>query len=173
MFSPTTDKVGNCPWKGCHKSFYVRCCFPTWWWSIGFQAIQTVHQTRLPMPCCFIRWLVFVQVLRSFNCWGQVPLHCRKWEYSCQGHIWRSRLPWRFPWKTPLETFPQILYPNASTNVGLWCVMGFSLFGHRVAPLTMSELNLTWNFALMLWTILHCFTSHLPCADLTMSTAVH
>ena len=30
-------------------------------------------------------------------------------------------------------------------------------------PLSMSELNLTWNFVLILWTVLHCFTSHLYC----------
>ena len=115
-------------------------------------------------PCCFTRWLVFVQILRPFNCWGQVPLNCMKWEYSCQGHIWRSWLPWRFPWKTPLETFPQILYPNASTNVGLWCLSWvFHCLDKGCPPLTMSELNFTWNFVLMLWTILHCFTSHLYC----------
>ena len=76
----------------------------------------------LPVPCSFTRSIVFVQVLRSFNCWGQVSLHCTKWENLCQGHIGLIRLPWWFPWKTPLETLPQIFYPNASRNMGLCCL---------------------------------------------------
>ena len=76
----------------------------------------------LPVPCSFTRSIVFVQVLRSFNCWGQVSLHCTKWENLCQGHIGLIRLSWWFPWKTPLETLPQIFYPNASRNMGLCCL---------------------------------------------------
>ena len=40
---------------------------------------------------------------------------------------------------------------------------GFFIVWTQGGPLTMNELNLTWNFILMLLTILHCFTSHLYC----------
>ena len=107
----------------------------------------------LPVPGSFTRLIVFVQVSRSFNCWGQVSL---------QGHIWLSRLPWWFPWKTLLEMLPQIFYPNASRSKGLWCLSWvFHCLDTRwPQPLSISQLKLTWNFVLILWTVLHCFTSH-------------
>ena len=65
--------------------------------------------------------------------------------------------------ETPLETLPQVLYPNTRTNVGLWCLSWVFHWLDTGRPpflsCSMSELNLTWNFVPK--TILHCFTSHL------------
>ena len=67
--------------------------------------------------------------------------------------------------ETPLETLPQVLYPNTRTNVGLWCLSWVFCWLDTGRPpflsCSMSELNLTWNFVPK--TILHCFTSHLYC----------
>ena len=38
--------------------------------------------------------------------------------------------------ETPLETLPQVLYPNKNKCGFVVSVMGFSLVGHRAAPLS-------------------------------------
>ena len=162
-FSPTTDKVGNCPWRGCHKSFYVRCCFPTWWWSTGFQAMRTVHKTD------YLYLAASPDGLFLYKCCG-LSIVDAKCPYTVRNE--NIHLKDTFDRVKFVEDFLGKPAWNGPTNIISKCkhkrgfvvfVVGFSLFGDRVAPFTMSELNLTWNFVSMLWTILHCFTSHLYC----------
>ena len=42
-------------------------------------------------------------------------------KFMSRTHLTEST-SWRFPWKTPLETLPQIFYPNAIRNMGLCCL---------------------------------------------------
>ena len=151
-FSPATDKVGNCPWKECHKIFHVRCCFPTWWWSTGFKQCGLFVKPDYPYLAASADDLFFckccVQLLRP----SVLTLY--------EMRISLSRTHLTEP--TCLKLFHK--YYNLGALMWVCGVChGFSLFGRRGTLLTMIELNLTWNFVLLLWTIIHCFTSHLFC----------
>ena len=72
-----------------------------------------------------------------------------------------------FYWKPRLKRYLKYF---TEMQAEIWvCVVchGFSIVWTQGGPqpLSMSELNLTWNFVLILWTVLHCFTKSfvLPC----------
>ena len=62
----------------------------------GFKQCGLFIKPDYPVPRCFTRCLVLLQMPRPFNYWSKVPLLSEKWQPSCQGNIWPCWLPWRF-----------------------------------------------------------------------------
>ena len=155
-------RIGSWPMRGYHP--WSIALFKTFHQLVRFYSIKHTKDESL-------RELLPQKALSFMSseewkgiCWGQVFLHCTKWEYLCQGHIRPSRLPWRFPLKPRLKRSHKY-YTQTRTNVGLWCLSWVFHWLDTGRPpflsCSMSELNLTWNFVPK--TILHCFTSHLYC----------
>ena len=94
-------RIGSWPMRGYHP--WSIALFKTFHQLVRFYSIKHTKDESL-------RELLPQKALSFMSseewkgiCWGQVFLHCTKWEYLCQGHIWPSRLPWRFPLKPRLK----------------------------------------------------------------------
>ena len=115
----------------------------------------TTHSLQLYQMACLCANVAVFQLSRP-----RVLTVCGMRIFMSRRHL-TCRFPWRFPWETQLKRSHKYYTQTEAQmwNCGVW--HGFFIVWTQGGPLCMSELNLTWNFVLMLWTILQCFTSHL------------